>query len=158
MKERLLYWLKVLGVFASLAFLWWVWASFNGTSFNEAFFNNWGISLPEGEDVYVCTTPPDFLGDGDRYRIIGYGEDSHLSQVVDWRPCDDDQAVQDVQKLWLALEPNEEYLPEAIRRPYGYYQASKNGGTDRLVMIYTAEAILGGNRYRNVIFYSETHS
>ncbi len=59
---------------------------------------------------------------------------------------------------WLNLAPDEAYLPGDIHLPYGYYESNKNRGNDGLVMIDAEEAVLGGNRYHQVIFFSETHS
>ena len=158
MKTRYKNWLTSRGFWGLILFGLWLWVSLNGSSFSEAMSSNWDLHLPEGDMVYACTTPVDFLGDGDRYYIVSYEEGADLSQVVDWQWREDEKAAELVEAVWFELTPDEEYLPTALKQPYGYYHYGRKGGNDRLVMLYTPEAILGGNRYRNVLFFAETHS
>lgn len=113
-----------------------------GPTFREIYKDSWGIELPWGREIYETNTTG-FFGDGDRYRVISYGRNTDLSQVVAWEERQDAQAVEAMQAIWLDIAPEETYLPLTITEPYGYYR--QNGTTqDKLVMIYAEEAVLGG--------------
>lgn len=133
---------------------------FGGSTFYEVFEESWGIVLPEGEDIYTCTMPADFLGDGDRYYVIGYDAHTDLSQVVAWEERSDDRAVEALQSIWRYddFQPEEMYLPQVIKAPYGYCAKNKNGRGDQLVMIWGKQMELGGKVYEQVLFIGERHS
>lgn len=156
------YWssiLKGLMLVAVVAFLL-GWIFSEGLTFYDAIEESWGIVLPEGEEVYACTTPADFHGDGDRYYVIGYDAHTDLSQVAAWEERADDQAVEALRHIWRYddFHPEEAYLPQDISAPYGYFRKNKNGNGDQLVMIYARDYQAVGRTYAQVIFVAESHS
>ena len=104
-----------------------------GPTFREVYKDSWGIDLPRGREIYETNTTG-FFGDGDRYRVISYGRNKDLSQVVPWEERQDDQAVEAMQAIWLDIAPNEAYLPPAVNKPYGYYRQDRTP-QDKLVKI-----------------------
>ena len=151
--------LKGLILVAVVAFLL-GWIFSEGATYYEAIEEKWGIVLRKGEEVYSCTTPSDFHGDGDRYYVIGYHAHTDLSQVAAWEERVDERALEALQSIWRYddFAPEETYLPQDISMPYRYFQKNKNGNGDQLVMIYAQDAQLGGRTYAQVIFVAERHS
>lgn len=137
-----------------------LWLFFGGSTFYKVIGESWDIVLPEGEEIYSYTTPPDFHGDGDRYHVIGYNDHMDLSQIVPWEERMDGGAVEALYHIWRYddFQPDEVYLPYHIQEPYGYFAKSKNGHGNQIVMIWAKQAELGGKVYEQVIFIGEMHS
>lgn len=151
--------LKGLILVAVVAFLL-GWIFSEGATFYDAIEENWGIVLPKGEEVYSCTTPSDFHGDGDRYYVIGYHAHTDLSQVAAWEERVDERALEALSLFgcYDDFAPEETYRRRIFQYLIVISRRTKNGNGDQLVMIYAQDAQLGGRTYAQVIFVAERHS
>lgn len=83
--------------------------------------SNWNIELPsEYKEVYSCDTGPSFLGDGERYHIFQYEENSNIGSSLDWESDKNIMMESTVFSILSSLNVPREYFPK-FEKEYKYY-------------------------------------
>lgn len=83
--------------------------------------SNWNIELPsEYKEVYFCDTGSSFLGDGERYHIFQYEENSNIGSSLNWKADKNIMIESTVFGILSSLNVPSEYFPD-FEQEYKYY-------------------------------------
>lgn len=97
--------------------------------------SNWQIELPSGYKViYSCDSGDSFLGDGQRYHVFEYKENSNIDKTLNWKSDKDINIESDVFKIISSLDTPDEYLPK-FEEHYKYYYQTESYGSKLYIIL-----------------------
>ena len=83
--------------------------------------SNWNIELPsEYIEIYSDDSGESFLGDGERYHVFKYEDNSNIDKVLDWKTGKNDSIESNVKRIISSLDIPSEYSP-TFENQYKYY-------------------------------------
>lgn len=110
--------------------------------YTDCINENWGIAFPEEAGftmVYEMDEGPSFHGDGLRYHVFEYEEQTHIESMLLWNDNDDKMAsgYAETIRRWLdSLKVPVEQRPDYADCKYTYMSEDK---WDEILLLWDAE-------------------
>ena len=97
--------------------------------------SNWKIELPsEYKEIYSCDSGDSFLGDGERYHVFEYKDNSDIDNVLDWKSDKNIILESEVNRVLSSLNIDTVYSPD-FQQEYKYYFKSEIADSSKLYII-----------------------
>lgn len=105
-------------------------------SYTQIIDMNWSIELPNSyEEIYYIDSGASFHGDGERYAIFRYTEESEIKQSVNWENNKNTSIEMETGKILSMLNVSNENMPD-FQKNYKYYTKVKQDASKIYLILF----------------------
>lgn len=98
-------------------------------------YMNWGINLPKAyTEIYSVEGDGSIFGDGPRYHIFQYKNDSEINKNIKWISNKNADMESDTNSILKSLKVSDKYMPD-YQKKYQYYTKKKDDNST-LYLVY----------------------